>query len=319
MGIIALMKFGKLFRFIFCFLLIFVFLLAACQDQNETALPTPLIVSTITKNPSAGPTSTPTSVPTPTQTPIPAAAIVNDEIIPLTYFAHEVQRYKASYSENETLPSDEEISQQVLDFLVEQQLLSQAARASGYTFTDQMMEEKISDLLAQLGSGSALTNWMQANFYDDAEFRMALRLGSEAAWQRDQIAASVPEAVEQVHARQIFTLTEEAANDALANLNAGISFDELAWKYSPETGGELGWFPRGYLLFPEIEAAAFSLPVGEHSGIIQSQIGYHIILVVAHEDTYPLTTDARLSLQSKALDDWLQAQRAQAQIEITLP
>jgi len=285
------------------------------SSGSETATPQDLPTAAI--NPIESPT--PSAFPTPTPLPVPAAAIVNGEVIPLSYFEHEVQRYKASFSEGETLPSDAEISEHVLNTLIEQQLLSQVARSSGYTFTDQMLEEKIANLLAELGSGSALTSWMQANFYDDAEFRMALRLGSEAAWQRDQIAASVPDAVEQVRARQIFSRTAEEAQYALASLNSGVSFDELAWRYSPETGGELGWFPRGYLLFPAIEEVAFSLPVGLHSEIIQTEIGYHIIEVMEHVDSYPLTTDAKLSLQAKALADWLQAERAKAQIEITMP
>ena len=285
--------------------------LSASETPTPQDLPTAAIIPIESPTPSASPTPTPLMV--------PAAAIVNGEVIPLSYFEHEVQRYKASFSEGETLPSDAEISEHVLDTLIEQQLLSQAARASGYTFTDQMLEEKIADLLAELGSGSALTSWMQANFYDDAEFRMALRLGSEAAWQRDQIAASIPDAVEQVRARQIFTRTAAEAQYALNSLNSGVSFDELAWRYSPDTGGELGWFPRGYLLFPAIEEAAFSLPVGVHSEIIQTDIGYHIIEVMDHVDSYPLTTDAKLGLQAKALADWLQAKRADAQIEITMP
>jgi len=289
---------------------------AGCGSSgSETATPQDFPTAAI--NPIESPT--PSASPTPTPIPIPAAAIVNGEVIPLSYFEHEVQRYKASFSEGETLPSDAEISEHVLNTLIEQQLLSQVARSSGYTFTEQMLEEKIANLLAELGSGSALTSWMQANFYDDAEFRMALRLGSEAAWQRDQIAASVPDAVEQVRARQIFSRTAEEAQYALASLNSGVSFDELAWRYSPETGGELGWFPRGYLLFPAIEEVAFSLPVGLHSEIIQTEIGYHIIEVMEHVDSYPLTTDAKLSLQAKALADWLQAERAKAQIEITMP
>ena len=285
------------------------------SSGSETATPHDLPTAAI--NPIESPT--PSASVTPTPLPVPAVAIVNGEVIALSYFEHEVQRYKASFSEGETLPSDAEISEHVLNTLIEQQLLSQVARASGYTFTDQMLEEKIANLLAELGSGSALTSWMQANFYDDAEFRMALRLGSEAAWQRDQIAASVPDAVEQVRARQIFSRTAEEAQYALASLNSGVSFDELAWRYSPETGGELGWFPRGYLLFPAIEEVAFSLPVGLHSEIIQTEIGYHIIEVMEHVDSYPLTTDAKLSLQAKALADWLQAERAKAQIEITMP
>jgi len=307
---------GKITRKVFSILVGVAMVLAGC-GLRASETPTPQDLPTAAIIPIESPT--PSASPTPTPLPVPAAAMVNGEVIPLSYFEHEVQRYKASFSEGETLPSDAEISEHVLDTLIEQQLLSQAARASGYTFTDQMLEEKIADLLAELGSGSALTSWMQANFYDDTEFRMALRLGSEAAWQRDQIAASIPDAVEQVRARQIFTRTAAEAQYALNSLNSGVSFDELAWRYSPDTGGELGWFPRGYLLFPAIEEAAFSLPVGVHSEIIQTDIGYHIIEVMEHVDSYPLTTDAKLSLQAKALADWLQAKRVDAQIEITMP
>lgn len=307
---------GKITKKVLSIMAGVVMILAGCGlSASET--PTPQDLPTAAIIPIESPT--PSASPTPTPLPVPAAAMVNGDVIPLSYFEHEVKRYKASFSEGETLPSDAEISEHVLDTLIEQQLLSQAARASGYTFTDQMLEEKIAELLAELGSGSALTSWMQANFYDDAEFRMALRLGSEAAWQRDQIAASIPDAVEQVRARQIFTRTAAEAQYALNSLNSGVSFDELAWRYSPETGGELGWFPRGYILFPAIEEAAFSLPVGVHSEIIQTDIGYHIIEVMEHVDSYPLTTDAKLSLQAKALADWLQAKRAGAQIEITMP
>jgi len=122
-----------------------------------------------------------------------------------------------------------------------------------------------------------------------------------------------------VRARQIFALTPEGAQRALTSLASGTDFGTLAWEYSPESGGELGWFPRGYLLYPEVEAAAFSLEVGARSEIIQSEIGYHIIEVQAHESAHPLTTDARIALQTKALQDWLSAAIANSQIVIQIP
>ncbi|HOE35602.1 MAG: hypothetical protein GX415_07880 [Chloroflexi bacterium] len=263
--------------------------------------------------------ATDTPAPSPTPTSLPAAALVNGEPIPLTYFQNEVLRYRASFAEGETLPAEDEIQTAVLNALIDQLLLAQQARQAGFTFSDADVQARIDALLAQLGSGSALTDWMNANHYDDAEFRYALKLSTEAAWQRDQIISAVPAAVEQVRARQIFAQTAAGAERALASLNSGASFDDLAWQYSPETGGELGWFPRGYLLFPDIEAAAFSLAPGEHSGIIQTEIGYHIIQVMERSDAHPLTTDARLSLQTQALAQWLAAQRAQARIEQVLP
>lgn len=296
------------------FLVLLCLTLAACQPntpENPTqavTAPEPTVI-----------TASATPAPSPTPTSLPAAALVNGEAIPLTYFQNEVLRYRASFAEGEALPADAEIQTTVINSLIDQLLLAQQARQSGYSFSDADVQARIEALLVQLGSGSALTDWMNVNYYDDAEFRYALKLSTEAAWQRDQIIGAVPTAVEQVRARQIFAQTSAGAERALANLNSGASFDDLAWQYSPETGGELGWFPRGYLLFPDIEAAAFLLAPGEHSGIIQTEIGYHIIQVMDRSEAHPLTTDARLSLQTQALAQWLEAQRSQARIEQVLP
>ncbi len=276
-------------------------------------------------NPSQEPTiptavaSTATATQEPTATAIPAAALVNGEPIPLSYFNNEVWRYRDSLAGQDVKPDDVEISQTVINFLIEQQLLAQEAHKTGYSLSEADLQVTIDNLTAGLGSQDALTDWLTNNHYDDAEFRMALTLASEAAWQRDQISATIPEEVEQVRARQIFALTPEGAQRALTSLASGTDFSKLAWEYSPESGGELGWFPRGYLLYPEVEAAAFSLEVGARSEIIQSEIGYHIIEVQAHESAHPLTTDARITLQTKALNDWLSTAIANSQIVIQVP
>ncbi|HQC20696.1 MAG TPA: peptidylprolyl isomerase [Anaerolineaceae bacterium] len=296
------------------FLFVLALILAACRPAAPVE---PIPTSSPAEPTLAAASETP--APSPTPTSLPAAALVNGEIIPLSYYQNEVLRYRASFAEGETPPTDAEIQTTVLNSLIEQLLLAQQARQSGFTFTDADVQQRIDALLTQLGSGSALTDWMQVNHYDDAEFRYALKLSTEAAWQRDEIINAVPTAVEQVRARQIFAQTQAGAERALTSLNSGASFDDLAWQYSPETGGELGWFPRGYLLYPDIEAAAFLLAPGEHSGIIQTEIGYHIIQVMERSDAHPLTTDARLSLQTQALAQWLEARRAEAKIDLVLP
>ena len=45
--------------------------------------------------------------------------------------------------------------------------------------------------------------------------------------------------------------------------------------------GDLGWVPRGYLLNEKIEEAAFGLTVGEHSEVIPTDVGFHIIRILA--------------------------------------
>lgn len=72
------------------------------------------------------------------------------------------------------------------------------------------------------------------------------------------------------------------AREVSAKVTApGADFAALARQYSEdpgskESGGELGWFPRGRMV-KEFEDAAFGLSPGQVSGPVKSQFGYHII------------------------------------------
>lgn len=75
---------------------------------------------------------------------------------------------------------------------------------------------------------------------------------------------------------------ERRAKDILFRLKEGCDFAGLAREYSEgpgaADGGMMGYVTRGDLL-PEIEAAVFSMKEGETSGIIQTNLGYHIFKV----------------------------------------
>ncbi len=99
----------------------------------------------------------------------------------------------------------------------------------------------------------------------------------------------------------------------LAQLKAGANFDELAAAYDPVTRGDLGWFPQGYLLDANLEAAAFALQAGQFSEVIESEVGFHILYIL-ERGVHQLSPDALLVLQEKAVTDWVSQQRAQAGI-----
>jgi peptidyl-prolyl cis-trans isomerase C len=86
----------------------------------------------------------------------------------------------------------------------------------------------------------------------------------------------------EVNTRHILLKTEEEAKQVQAKLQKGDDFTELAKKYSIDpnvrtTGGEIGFQPKGSLI-PEYEAASFKLnKVGQVSGIVKTQFGFHII------------------------------------------
>jgi len=70
------------------------------------------------------------------------------------------------------------------------------------------------------------------------------------------------------------------AEQALALIEAGQSFSDVAaeWSDGPfgKRGGQLGWFQKGQMA-PQFDAAAFALEVGEHTAIVESNHGFHII------------------------------------------
>jgi peptidyl-prolyl cis-trans isomerase C len=263
-------------------------------------------------------TSTPTVVasplPTPTETPVPAAVSINGERVTVAEFTAELARYQSAQTALGQPVSLDAATQTVLDDLIDQVLLEQGAAAGGYTVDDTALQARIDALAAQVGSADALTKWQSEHGYTDADFRSALRRQMAAAWMRDQIAASVPSTAVQVHVKQILLYNSDTAQQVLAELQAGGDFDALAAQYDLVTQGELGWIPAGYVFDPAFDEAAFLLEPGQTSGIIQTAAGYHIIKVLERDPARPLTSDARLVLQEKALKDWLAQRRSQSTI-----
>ena len=75
------------------------------------------------------------------------------------------------------------------------------------------------------------------------------------------------------------------AEDLLAQLQNGADFAAIAAANSDDpgsaqNGGDLGWVSRGMMVKP-FEDAGFSLAIGERSGLVRSDFGYHIIEVTA--------------------------------------
>lgn len=85
---------------------------------------------------------------------------------------------------------------------------------------------------------------------------------------------------EMIRASHILTSTEEEAEKAKGELDRGAGFDAVAKEYSKDLtkdrGGDLGYFSKDQMI-PEFEKTAFSLDIGQTSGIIKTRFGYHII------------------------------------------
>jgi peptidyl-prolyl cis-trans isomerase C len=261
-----------------------------------------------------GPTSTPMP---PTATSQAMAATVNGEGITVAEYTAELARYKsAQQALNKTVP-DSDASKTVLEDLIAQVLLEQGARSAGYAISDSALQSRVNALTTQLGGADKLSKWESDHGYTDVSFRADLKLSIDAAWMRDKIINAVPTAADQVHVQQILLYNINDAQNVLQQLQGGADFNELALKYNPPNDaahGDLGWFPKGYLLDSNVEQAAFSLQVGQTSGVIQTDVGYDILKVLERDPQRPLSPDAYLAMQEQALKNWVAQQRAQAKV-----
>ena len=118
------------------------------------------------------------------------------------------------------------------------------------------------------------------------------------------------------------------ADEILAKLDAGDSFESLARVYSEakegKAGGDWGWIGKD-VLRKELNETAFALKAGQHSRVIETAEGYYILQV---EDVKPAHTVAlaevrddieKILLQqqrAKMQEDWVKDLRAKAYIRV---
>jgi parvulin-like peptidyl-prolyl isomerase len=254
-----------------------------------------------------------------TPTPPALVAFVNQEGISAQSYQANLALFQAAQAQTGTLLATEDAAQTVIDNLVDRLLLAQGARSSGFTVDETALGERLAALVQEAGGQDAFDAWLVEQGLSAELFREELRLEMEAAHMVAQISAQVPTTAEQVEARQILLPDSFSAERLLGQLEGGTPFETVVQNNDPQRLGTLGWFPRGYLLQPEVEEAAFALQPGEHSQVVQSALGFHLIEVIAREQNRPLSPQALMALQTKAVQDWLAQQRAQSTIEIRLP
>jgi len=246
------------------------------------------------------------------------AAKVNGEVITVEELQAQVDQLKKQYPQMFEGTDAEgrllDFKQRILDNLINQKLLEQAAKDKGIDVDDTAVKAQID----QLKSG----------FKDDAQFAAAIK---SAGMTEDSLKAQVKEQlltqkiVESLSSEATATASEikayydanktqfyqkdakrashilfkpedkKTAEKVLKQVKDGSDFAALAKQYSVDTatatkGGDLGWPTTPYVA--EFEDALKKLKVGEVSGLVETPYGWHIITV----------TDERKGSQQKLAD-----------------
>jgi parvulin-like peptidyl-prolyl isomerase len=255
------------------------------------------------------------------------AALANGQSIYLADYERELGRYEASLLSRGIDPNSPEGQENlaqarawVLNVMIEQALTEQAAAAVGVVVSDAEVDAYMQMMIDENGGEEAfrakLAEWGET--YEDAWREVRAQLIGMAMTQR--VIESMPTTAEHIHARHSLVHTSPEAERILAQLQAGADFAALARTYSQdtstrETGGDLGFFPRGILVAPEVEDAAFALQPGQSSGVVSSALGYHLVQAIERDPARSVSPENLRLLQDRAVQEWIEDLWAQAVVQ----
>lgn len=118
---------------------------------------------------------------------------------------------------------------------------------------------------------------------------------------------SAADPVREYNASHILVETEEEAASLVAQLAEGANFAELARTFSTgpsgPNGGSLGWFGAGAMV-PSFEEAVTALEVGEVSAPVETQFGWHVVVLNdVRQQNIPTLDEVRGDLESALLQN----------------
>ncbi|MBN2219179.1 MAG: peptidylprolyl isomerase [Kosmotogaceae bacterium] len=207
------------------------------------------------------------------------------------------------YFDSYYTPSEIGLKTMIIPYIVDEKLIDYYAWESNLipseeeidAETDSMMEMYTSspDMVEQIeaiyGSMEVFRSEMR-NYVSDA-LKAELVQESVAPLSDDALAAyfeefkpEIKNQFETIRARHILVTEEATATELMNRIESGeITFAEAALQFSIDSssaanGGELGSVLRGQTV-PEFEEAILTAPIGELYGPVQSEFGYHLIIV----------------------------------------
>ncbi|MDX1710874.1 MAG: peptidylprolyl isomerase [Rhodovibrionaceae bacterium] len=131
----------------------------------------------------------------------------------------------------------------------------------------------------------------------------------------------------EIKARHILVETKEEAEAVVEELDGGADFAELAKERSigPSSaqGGDLGWFGEGRMV-EDFSEAAFTLEAGEYTEVpVETQFGWHVILVEDRRMIEPASFDEmeeelRQTIAREAVETLVSDLRDEAEIEVLI-
>ena len=252
-------------------------------------------------------------------------AVVNQEIIILSEVEKAADLFQGEIKAEDRWERQEQVQRvfrKALDILIEEKLLDQEVKKAGIKVTAKEIEGAIDDIkgrnaitqedlekvLAKDGvSIEAFRKQIEARLQRMKFLQWAMKVESKTGekelrdfYQKNIDQYRTDESYRPGHI--LFAVPKEASLQktleirkkcqmVLEKITRGEDFGEMALLYSEDISakdrGDLGFFKKGELI-PEFEKEALRLRVGEMSGPIRTNLGYHIIKLLDRKGETPL-------------------------------
>ena len=290
-------------------------------------------------------------------------AVVNDEVITLSEwnnaFEPYQERFEASYQGPDREKERAEIKLVLLNRMIDNLLMEQESRKTGIAVRSEEVTDAIMDMQKQRKiSPDEFRKALERDGITPDAFRKDIRnqLMRMKLIRRDIKSRVTDEEIgeyyrrhredyegkESVRIKQILLPLPKEGDPAMkAKLRAdaeaihkrlmnGEPFEQLSAKYSrgpaAADGGDVGYIERG-IIHSEVEDAAFSLPLNQISGVIESSVGFHIIQVIDRRGAGlkaigSVREEIREKIDREKMEkkygEWLEELRKKSHIEIKL-
>jgi peptidyl-prolyl cis-trans isomerase C len=303
------------------------------------------------------------NTPTPPPKPVPAQlpdviAHVNGEDVKKGDLERMIKTMEQQAGAPVPTERRDEIYRGAIDRLVTYTLLKQEGKNKGVKIDDAEIDAKVKEVRAQFPTQEAFEKALKDRdmtldtFKTDARADLMVNKVMEGAVanvpgptdaEAKDFYAKNPDKFkqdEQVRASHILVRVAPDADaktkaqakaeidSVLKDVKGGGDFAKLAQQHSQDgsaaQGGDLGYFPRGQMV-PEFDKVAFTLPVGQVSGIVTTQFGYHILKVtdkkpartVPFEEAAPqIKQYLEQQKKQQAADTFIEALKKKAKIDI---
>ena len=289
------------------------------------------------------------------------AAIVNGDVITYSQVRQLVgpreKLLRAQFTGDELVKKVKEVRQAALQDLIDRQLILQSFKKENFQIPDHFIEDRLHDIIRTDFGGDRNTfiKTLEAQNFTMGEFKkmemekMIVQAMRSKNVKMNTIASPIKVEEYYKQHRDEFTSKEKiklrlimipgratdgeaAAQKAMAQeiftkLVNGADFDRMAQLYSEdstrEKGGDWGWIDRKTLAAP-LEKAAFSLPVGKISNVVDFGGNYYLLKVEEKQGGETKSLEqARADIEKKLMqleaqnlqEKWLASLRSKAYIK----